>query len=65
MWLDFAGNFWKFPHPDEDPEWPSGEETTQELIKKKKVKVVGGRARVSQDGYREPRALEVIADGTV
>jgi superfamily II DNA or RNA helicase len=21
VWLDFAGNFWRFPHPDEDPQW--------------------------------------------
>jgi DNA repair protein RadD len=32
LWLDFAGNYWRFPHPDEDPEWPVGEETTQEVI---------------------------------
>jgi superfamily II DNA or RNA helicase len=37
VWLDFAGNIWKFPHPDEDPEWPSGQETTQDVIKKKRA----------------------------
>jgi len=37
IWLDFAGNYWQFPHPDEDPEWPVGsEETTQELIQRKR-----------------------------
>ena len=34
LYLDFAGNYWKFPHPNEDPEWPVGEEeTTQDRIK--------------------------------
>lgn len=32
--LDFAGNYWRFPHPDHDPEWPQGEETTQDAIEK-------------------------------
>jgi DNA repair protein RadD len=32
--LDAAGNYWKFPHPNEDPIWPEGEETTQEAITK-------------------------------
>ncbi len=32
--LDAAGNYWKFPHPDEDPIWPEGEETTQEAIER-------------------------------
>lgn len=32
--LDFAGNYWKFPHPDNDPEWPTGEETSQEAIQR-------------------------------
>lgn len=30
--LDFAGNYWRFPHPDEDPKWPTGKDTTQDLI---------------------------------
>jgi DNA repair protein RadD len=34
--LDFAGNYWKFPHPDTDPEWPSGEESTQEAIERRR-----------------------------
>jgi DNA repair protein RadD len=34
VWLDFAGNYWRFPHPDNDPEWPTGNETTQEAIKR-------------------------------
>lgn len=33
-WLDFAGNYWRFPHPDEDPVWPTGDETTQEVIER-------------------------------
>lgn len=34
LYLDFAGNYWKFPHPNEDPIWPQGEEeTTQDVIK--------------------------------
>lgn len=34
-WLDFAGNYWRFPHPNEDPEWPvGGEETTQQAIER-------------------------------
>lgn len=36
--LDFSGNYWRFPHPDEDPEWPQGgEEDTQELVKKSRT----------------------------
>ena len=37
-YLDFAGNYWRFPHPDEDPEWPQGgsEETSQEVIERKR-----------------------------
>lgn len=35
--LDFAGNFWRFPHPDEDPIWPVGEETTQEAIERSRT----------------------------
>jgi superfamily II DNA or RNA helicase len=35
VWLDFAGNFWRFPHPDTDPEWlaTSASVSTQDLIK--------------------------------
>lgn len=33
LYLDFAGNYWKFPHPNQDPEWPQGEATTQDAIK--------------------------------
>jgi len=38
IYLDFAGNYWKFPHPNQDPEWPTGEETTQDTIKKARTK---------------------------
>lgn len=34
--LDFAGNYWKFPHPDSDPEWPTGEETSQDVITRRR-----------------------------
>lgn len=35
VWLDFAGNYWRFPHPDEDPDWSvCGDETTQQRIEK-------------------------------
>lgn len=34
LWLDFSGNYWRFPHPNQDPVWPQGEETTQEAIAK-------------------------------
>lgn len=34
IWLDFAGNYWRFPHPNEDPDWPAGDETTQEVIER-------------------------------
>lgn len=36
VWLDFAGNYWRFPHPNEDPEWPQGEETTQEAVERRR-----------------------------
>lgn len=38
FWLDFAGNYHRFPHPDSDPTWPEGpaEETTQEVIQKQR-----------------------------
>lgn len=36
IWLDFAGNFWRFCHPNEDPEWPQdgSDETTQDIIRR-------------------------------
>lgn len=36
VWLDFAGNYWRFPHPDEDPVWPQGNETTQDVIERRR-----------------------------
>ena len=31
IWLDFAGNYWRFPHPDEEPDWKlEGNETSSE-----------------------------------
>ena len=35
IYLDFAGNYWRFNHPNEDPDWSvAGDETTQDRIKK-------------------------------
>jgi superfamily II DNA or RNA helicase len=34
--LDFAGNYWRFPHPDTDPEWPVGDESTQDVIERRR-----------------------------
>lgn len=37
IWLDFAGNYWRFPHPNDDPEWPQGiEATTQDVIERRR-----------------------------
>jgi len=36
IWLDFAGNYWRFPHPDDDPIWPEGDETTQSIIERQR-----------------------------
>lgn len=36
VYLDFAGNYWRFPHPDLDPEWPQGDETTQDAIERRR-----------------------------
>jgi len=37
IWLDFAGNYWRFPHPNDDPVWPEGEGcTTQDVIEKRR-----------------------------
>ncbi len=32
IYIDMAGNSWKFPHPDDDPQWPTGDETTQDVL---------------------------------
>ena len=34
--LDFAGNYWRHIHPDQDPEWPTNGQKMADLIKKKK-----------------------------
>lgn len=34
--LDFAGSYWKFPHPDHDPAWPIGDITTKEAIERRR-----------------------------
>lgn len=35
VWIDMAGNYWRHPHPDDDPDWSvKGEETTQEKYAK-------------------------------
>ena len=36
VWIDMAGNYWRHPHPDEDPDWSvKGEETTQDKYDQK------------------------------
>lgn len=36
VWIDMAGNYWRHPHPDDDPDWSvSGEETTAEKWERK------------------------------
>jgi hypothetical protein len=42
-----------------------GRAVLREIIKEKSVRVSGGQARVSKDGYQNPRAIEVVADGSV
>jgi len=38
IWLDLAGNYWRFPHPDCDPDWPDAPEvSTADMIKKKRA----------------------------
>ncbi len=32
VYIDMAGNSWKFPHPDDDPSWPIGDESTQDVL---------------------------------
>lgn len=34
VWLDFAGNYWKFIHPNDDPDWAAvtGDVSTQDVI---------------------------------
>jgi superfamily II DNA or RNA helicase len=34
--LDFAGNYWRHIHPDQDPEWPTNGQKMSDLVKKKK-----------------------------
>ena len=36
IWLDFAGNYWRFPHPNDDPAWPTGDDTTQSVIERQR-----------------------------
>ena len=36
VWIDMAGNYWRHPHPDEDPDWSvKDDETTQERYDRK------------------------------
>ena len=36
VWIDMAGNYWRHPHPDEDPDWSvKDDETTQERYDQK------------------------------
>lgn len=36
VYIDMAGNYWRFPHPDDDPDWQAvtGDTTTQDVIAK-------------------------------
>jgi DNA repair protein RadD len=34
IYVDMAGNSWRFPHPDDDPTWPAGDEDTQSVVEK-------------------------------
>lgn len=62
IYLDFAGNYWRFPHPNEDPIWPTGEETTQEAIERSRKSSTSSKqcmcprcGRVT-DGRQRPEA---------
>lgn len=44
VYIDMAGNSWKFPHPDDDPSWPTGEESTQDVLEREYER--GDRQRV-------------------
>lgn len=50
VWLDLAGNSWRFPHPDEDIDWADvvGDVTTADLVKR-------SRGGGEDDGENEPR----------
>jgi DNA repair protein RadD len=38
IWLDFAGNYWRFIHPNEDPDWSlKPDETTAERTEKNRT----------------------------
>jgi len=38
VWIDLAGNYWRFPHPDEDIDWNdvTEKQTTQDLIRQQR-----------------------------
>lgn len=38
VWLDFAGNYWRFTHPNDDPDWElkEGETTAQKTEQRRK-----------------------------
>lgn len=43
----------------------NGREVLQKLVREGRVAIVGGRPRVSKEGYMEPRRLEIIANGAI
>lgn len=78
IYLDFAGNYWRFPHPDSDPDWNvKGDETTQDRIKKQREKgeepqpiacpkcgvVRTGGKRCQSCGYEAPKPVRRIRMG--
>ena len=38
VWIDMAGNYWRFPHPDEDIAWSevTGDQTTQDMLERRR-----------------------------
>jgi hypothetical protein len=42
-----------------------GREVLRKLVREGSVRVLGGAPRVSKEGYREPRELEIVENGTV
>jgi superfamily II DNA or RNA helicase len=47
IWIDLAGNFWKFPHPDEDIPW-------DEVTDNSDMKAVLKKKREESQGEKEP-----------
>lgn len=56
LWLDFAGNYYRFCHPDVDPEW-------SELWKGVPPKEAAARSAGKDDGPKEPWVCPRCAQG--